>query len=122
MKRSIRVICISAALAIAATVHGQRPPPSADYIALKKEFLAMPIPVYTMELRRRHITGSGIFTLSVDEKGKVTDVTFRKSTGNRELDAQAIYGLRQWRAKPGTRRQIDVPLTFSLPDKRGPSL
>src|SRR5205807_10541411 len=97
-------------------------PPSADYADLKKEFIAMPIPVYTMELRRQHITGNGIFTVSVDERGRVTDVTVRKSTGHRELDAQAIYGLRQWRARAGTSRKMDVPLTFSLPEKRGPSL
>jgi TonB family protein len=92
------------------------------YPDLKSVFLTMPTPVYALELRRRHITGSGIFTLSVDEKGKVTDVTVRQSTGHRELDSQAIYGLRQWRARPGPRRQIDVPMTFFLPEKRGPSL
>jgi TonB family protein len=92
------------------------------YPDLRQVFLTMPTPVYALELRRRNITGSGIFTLSVDEKGKVTDITVRKSTGHRELDLQAIYGLRQWRAKPGPHRQIDVPITFALPEKRGPSL
>ena len=82
----------------------------------------MPTPVYALELRRRHITGRGIFTVQTDENGKVTEVTVRKSTGHQELDAQAIYGLRQWRAKAGAHREIDVPMTFALPEKRGPSL
>src|SRR5438876_12206663 len=76
---------------------------------LKEVFVSMPPPVYDLRLRRSNITGSGIFTLFTDEKGRVTDVKVRKSTGHRELDAQAIYGLRQWRAKPGARREIDVP-------------
>lgn len=76
------------------------------YPNLKAVFLSMPTPVYALELRRRNITGNGIFSVSVDEKGKVTDVTVRKSTGHRELDAQATYGLRQWRAKPGLHRRI----------------
>ena len=96
--------------------------PVSRYPDLKGVFIAMPTPVYALELRRPDITGSGIFTLSVDERGKVTDVAVRKSTGHHELDLQAIYGLRQWRAKPGPQRQIDVPMTFSLPEKRGPSL
>jgi len=119
----IRKLCLTCvfAIAIAATLYGETER-SIGYPDLRKEFLSMPTPVYDLRLRRSHITGSGVFTLSVDEKGKVTDVTVRKSTGHRELDAQAIYGLRQWRAKPGARRQIDVPLTFSLSEKRGPSL
>ncbi len=119
----IRKLCSTCffAIAIAATLYGETER-SIGYPDLRKEFLSMPTPVYDLRLRRSHITGSGVFTLTVDEKGKVTDVTVRKSTGHRELDAQAIYGLRQWRAKPGARRQIDVPLTFSLPEKRGPSL
>ncbi len=121
MIRKYYLTCLTAEILIATTVHGQRPR-SEHYPDLRTEFIAMPTPVYALEFRRRHITGSGIFTLSVDKKGRVTGVTVRKSTGHRELDAQAIYGLRQWRAKPGTHREIDVPVTFSLPEKRGPSL
>src|SRR5437660_9612918 len=120
MRRS-HLVCIAAIMAISPSLHGNTER-SLGYPDIRKQFLSMPTPVYDMRLRRSHITGSGIFTLSVDEKGKVTDVTVRKSTGNRELDVQAIYGLRQWRAIPGSRRQIDVQLTFSLPEKRGPSL
>jgi TonB family protein len=122
MTRNLCPICVGIAVGIAVTAFGQRLRVSEEYSYLKKEFISTPTPTYTMELRRSHITGSGIFTLSVDEKGKVIDVTVRKSTGHRALDAQAIYGLNQWRAKPGARRQIDVPLTFSLAEKRGPSL
>jgi TonB family protein len=96
--------------------------PVSHYPNLKAVFLSMPPPIYDLRLRRSNVTGSGIFTVFTDEKGKVTDVKVRKSTGHRELDAQAIYGLRQWRAKPGAQRQLDVPITFMLPEKRGPSL
>jgi TonB family protein len=96
--------------------------PVSRYPDLRKVFIAMPPLVYDLRLRRSNITGSGIFTVFVDEKGRVTDVTVRKSTGHHELDVQAIYGLRQWRAKGGAHRGIDVPMTFSLSEKRGPSL
>jgi TonB family protein len=89
--------------------------PVAHYPNLRGLFLGMPQPVYPPELRMRHITGSGIFTMYIGRDGKVTDVKIRKSTGHRELDIQVIDALRQYRTKPGPQREIDMPVTFRLP-------
>src|SRR6267378_8639903 len=109
MTRNLYLPCFAVALAVEhiASVHGQ-PSRSAEevvsvimdehhrisvnhvpvsrYPDLRKVFIAMPPPVYDLRLRRSNITGSGIFTVFVDENGRVTDVTVRKSTGHRELD------------------------------------
>jgi TonB family protein len=50
----------------------------------------------------------------VNENGTVTSVGVMKSTGSQILDLAAAGGLYQWRAKPGRRREIDMPMTFRL--------
>ena len=99
------------------TVNGVAVP---RYPNLKGLFLGMPQPYYPLELRMQHITGSGIFTMYIDANGKVTDVKIRKSTGNRELDTQAIDALRRYRTQPGAQREIDMPVSFKLRQNWGP--
>ena len=53
-------------------------------------------------------------SLDGDERGKVTDVTILKSTGDKALDSESIRALLQWRARAGTRREVDVPFHFTL--------
>ena len=74
--------------------------------------------------RMRHHTGSGVFRVFVDLKtGSVTKVAAIKSTGFKRLDDSAVASLRQWRWKPGTWQQIDMPVTFTIavPPKRAPA-
>ena len=52
----------------------------------------------------------------MDETGKVTKVKVVKSTGNRHLDDAGFNAFRQWRARPGNLREVDVPLIFVLSD------
>jgi TonB family protein len=88
--------------------------PVQRYPRLNAFFVQMPEPYYPPELRRRHVTGSGIFRMYIDESGRVTAVKVRKGTGHAELDTQAIRGLTRWRAKPGPHREIDMPITFTM--------
>jgi len=37
-----------------------------------------------------------------------------KSTGNKDLDLAAAGGLYRWKALPGKRREVDMPVTFSM--------
>jgi TonB family protein len=83
---------------------------------LKTIFIAAPRPHYPYEARRSRITGSGLLRIYVDKSGKVTQVKILKSTGNRLLDEAGYATFRQWRARPGNRREIDMPLVFSLID------
>jgi TonB family protein len=80
----------------------------------KAMFIESPKPDYPLELRRQHLTGRGLFRMYVDEQGKVTSIKILKSIGHRELDAEAMKGFIRWRAKPGTRREVDMPITFTM--------
>ena len=79
---------------------------------LERMFVSRTPPHYPADLRRRRVTGSGIFRLYVDEQGKVTAIGVMESTGNKRLDAEALKALVRWRAKPGEKREIDQPVTF----------
>jgi len=82
---------------------------------LKAMFTFMPMPGYPYKLRFvQRLEGSGMFRMLVDEHGKVTNVTALQSTGHPALDAEAIKGLMRWKARPGPKREVDIPVTFSF--------
>jgi len=72
--------------------------------------IAMPQPIYPESARQHRITGSGVFKLYIYVKtGRVKSVNIFRSTGDRSLDAAAVWALLQWRFKPGvlpTMRQL----------------
>ncbi|PYX11743.1 MAG: hypothetical protein DMG84_23280 [Acidobacteria bacterium] len=73
-----------------------------------------PKPVYPESARQRRITGSGIFKLDVSVKtGQLKRVKIVRSTGNRALDAAAVWALLHWRFKPGV-RCVYVPVSFTI--------
>lgn len=79
-------------------------------------------PVYPLQDRRLRHTGKGLFRVSVDlATGNVTDVTVVQSTGFETLDRSTSNALRQWRWKPGTWREIDVPVNFGFGPSRPPA-
>ncbi len=80
----------------------------------KATFIRMVQPLYPLEARRNRREGTGLFRLNVDERGKVTEVTVLKSTGDKALDLESVRALWQWLARKGARREIDVPLRFTL--------
>lgn len=87
--------------------HGSKNPPWFDD-AIKKVS-----PRYPYEARSRHITGSGLFRLTLDmSTGSVAKVTVIKSTGKSVLDSSAIDAFRQCRWKPGKWKEIDIPVVF----------
>jgi TonB family protein len=71
-------------------------------------------PAYPYEARRAHMEGYGVFRMYIDENGIVTRIGVMKSTGYKLLDVNASYGLMYWKAKPGHRREVDMPVTFTL--------
>ncbi len=75
-------------------------------------------PDYPCEALRRREEGTGLFRLYVDERGKVTSVKILKSTGHQVLDAEGIRTFGMWRARPGERREVDVPLNFVMSGAR----
>ena len=72
------------------------------------------IPVYPYEARRARITGSGLFRMYINPDGSVRTVAVMKSTGSKILDLAAAGGLYHCHAKPGRRREVDMPVTFTM--------
>ena len=65
--------------------------------------------------RMRHHAGSATLHLFIDlNTGSVTSVTIKKSTGFKRLDDSAVACLRKWRWKPGTWKEVDMPVVFTI--------
>jgi TonB family protein len=88
---------------------------SAEWQLISAKFIERPTPMYPRRLRILRLRGSGNFRLHIDTQGQVTAVDTLKTTGDKELDHEAIKALLRWRAKPGPRWEVDVPVTFFLP-------
>ena len=74
-----------------------------------------PAPDYPIEARERHFTGSGIVILQVDQKtGYVIGAQMLKSTGHVILDNAALSAFTRWRFKPGTVRQVRLPIRYTM--------
>ena len=72
-------------------------------------------PQYPYEAVQRHVTGSGLFRLTLDlSTGSVAKVAVIKSMGNPVLDNSALEAFRQWRWKPSKWKEIDVPVVFTM--------
>jgi TonB family protein len=104
-----RVLALAAAAVVLVTVDASAGP----YLTAEQGrqlAIAIPKPVYPESARQRRITGSGVFKLYVHAKtGRLTSVKILHSTGDRALDAAAVWALLHWRFKPGvlpTMRQL----------------
>ena len=67
------------------------------------------------------LRGPGLARLSIDEGGKVTNVTILQSTGHRPSDAEAVDTFTRWKAKPGNARDVELPLVWAAAGKRIPT-
>jgi TonB family protein len=105
------VFCAIAACLTPCSSASARPYSEAERKAM---FFRAVKPEYPYEARRRREEGTGLFRLYVDKPGRVTAVTILKSTGHQVLDSEGIRTFRMWRARPGERREVDVPLNFTL--------
>lgn len=72
------------------------------------------MPIYPYEARRSRTTGSGLYRMYINADGSVQAVGVMKSTGSKILDLAAAGGLYRWRAHPGRRREVDMPVTFTM--------
>ncbi len=106
----------AALIAVSAEVQGRVTyATSAEVLAM---FPKKYTPSYPYEARRARLQGSGVFRMYIDENGVVTQIGVLKSTGHKLLDVNASYGLIHWRAKPGRRREVDMPVTFTMEPPR----
>jgi len=88
---------------------------SAATAAINKErTISAPQPDYPLAARQNRIQGSGIFRLVVKKDGRVSSIQVIKSTGSKILDHAAEKALLQWRFKPDTVQELNVPINFRL--------
>ena len=85
-----------------------------DWQQIRARLIEYPKPDYPEVLRQVRYTGSGIFRIYFDVRGEVTGIRVLKSTGHRELDIETLKGLGRWRAKPGRKWELDLPVTFTM--------
>jgi hypothetical protein len=83
---------------------------------LKQTFTYFPRPMLSTEHDSFRVTGAGIYRLTVDRRGNVTEIKILKKmgvSGDSRSDVTALKTLITWRAKPGTDRIIDVTWVIS---------
>jgi TonB family protein len=81
--------------------------------AAKAVAVRTPMPQYPYEVKRAHITGSGVCVMTVDAaSGNVTGAVMEQSTGNGILDKVTTEAFRKWRFKPGMISQVRVPISY----------
>jgi TonB family protein len=89
--------------------------PMAELTGSDVKILSAPQPPYPHELEAKHIGGSGRFEIDFDESGNAKSVQTIQSTGNRLLDSNTVHTFMQWRASPGSKSKIVVPITYAKP-------
>jgi TonB family protein len=81
---------------------------------LKTQVIYAPMPEYPLEAQRRLFGGQGYYRLNVAHDGNVTAVKVIESAGNEILDVACLNAFKRWRWKPGFRREIDLPVSFTF--------
>ena len=77
-------------------------------------------PNYPPDERRRGIEGRVILVITVDANGDPTNIDVETSSGNRNLDREAVKAARRWRFSPAMRNgqrvggRVRVPVDFVL--------
>ena len=82
----------------------------------KQIFTYFPYPDIPAQYRLATISGTGIYRLTVDPQGKVTEIKILKKMGvfgDWPADVTALKTLIHWRAQPGPPRIVDVPWSIT---------
>jgi TonB family protein len=90
----------------ASEYHGKKPQWVIDAVHVVQ-------PDYPSWNQKRGHQGFGVFRVGIDPTtGAARNVTIVRSTGHIDLDRKSFLAFKQWRWKPGTWSQVDVPLVF----------
>jgi TonB family protein len=90
------------------TSDGQIPPWAADVVFSSK-------PAFPYGERNLRHEGVAVFRLDIDVKsGTTTNATMLQSSGFPKLDDVAFNCVRRWRWRPGTWKQVEVPVMFTI--------
>ncbi len=77
-------------------------PPAVPMQSVRMAYLNNPLPRYPDHLRRRGIQGKTFLRVLVSPEGRVLQIELNRSSGNTELDASAMKGVRDWKFAPFT--------------------
>ncbi len=79
--------------------------------------LYAPVPDYPRQARNNYTVGTqGIYRLTINaQTGAVEEVGAMKRANWGALNAVMVMDLIKWKFKPGTIRQIDIPVVFEDP-------
>ncbi len=105
------------AIVVAASAVLASLPPPDEHALARAEAVAIqhPHPDYPLEARRLHLSGRGIVLGIVDAKtGHLTSVKMEQSTGHSILDDAVLRAFRQWTFRPGTIRQLRIPVIYTV--------
>jgi protein TonB len=69
-------------------------------------------PAYPRDARRDGVEGTTVLRVSLDTKGRVTDVAVATSSGDTRLDDAAVRSVRTWKFSPAT--EDEKPVAASL--------
>lgn len=90
----------------ASEYHGKKPQWVIDAVHVVR-------PDYPSWNQKRGHQGLGVFRVGIDPTtGAARNVAIVRSTGHIDLDRKSFLALKQWRWKPGTWSQVDVPIVF----------
>jgi TonB family protein len=84
---------------------------------MRARFIETPEPDYPEIARRLHHSGTGVYGLYFDARGEVSGIRVFQKIGYPELDIVALKALVRWRAKPGPKWRLRVPVTFKLEER-----
>jgi TonB family protein len=83
--------------------------------AWKADLVFSPKPDYPYAERNLRHEGVAVFRLDIDVKsGTTTNATMLQSSGFPKLDDVAFNCVRRWRWRPGTWKQVEVPVMFTI--------
>jgi TonB family protein len=112
MRSIIFLTTIGAALAFSPLVQAGQVAVPDKY---KGIILSAPEPDHTPKITggRYIVSGRGVYRLNINQKtGTVEEVGVLNRAGNKMLDSEAVVAFMQWKFRPGTFKQLDVPVIF----------
>src|SRR5437773_88274 len=113
----MRPLVIAAMLSLVAGFFGFSSPCHAEETVIPQKFqgiiLHAPEPDYPANIEMHLIRAQGVYRLVINQKtGVVDEVQILNRTGVKTLDAGAVMAFFQWKFRPGTLKQLDVPVVF----------
>jgi hypothetical protein len=137
MRLSLFAIILVATFGVAGSMHSEELPrqkkaasstgqrsdtKSAVHIVLnssteaKKVFTYFPSPIIPAQYRFAKFSGTGIYRMTLDPPGNVTEIKILKRIGvfaDWPADVTILKTLVRWRAQPGPLRTVDIPWTLN---------